>query len=101
MPFTLEKLAQALRGIPRDAFMLMRLPDGTLRHIEMLRPVMVADSEGHPAVVRERRYAITFELSDGEASKSSCHTGVIAETALFGGWILPGISPVSSRLRAA
>ncbi len=33
MPFTLEKLAQALRGIPRDALMLVRMPDGTKRPI--------------------------------------------------------------------
>jgi hypothetical protein len=64
MPFTLEKLAQALRGIPRDAFMLVRMPDGTLRHIAMLRPVKVADSEDDTAEVREGRYAITFELAD-------------------------------------
>jgi hypothetical protein len=65
MPFTLEKLAQALCGIPRDAFMLVRMPDGSLRHIDMLRPIKVADSEGHPEVVREGRYAITFELAEG------------------------------------
>jgi hypothetical protein len=46
MPFTLEK------------------PDGTLRHIAMLRPVKVADSEDDTAEVREGRYAITFELAD-------------------------------------
>jgi hypothetical protein len=38
MPFTLDKLAGALRGIPRDALMLVRLPDGTLRQIDHLKP---------------------------------------------------------------
>jgi hypothetical protein len=65
MSFTLEKLAQALRGIPRDAFMLVRMPDGTLRHIEMLRSIKIAEGEGEAAAAREGRYAITFELAEG------------------------------------
>ncbi len=64
MPFTLEKQAQALRGIPGDALMV-RMPDGTLRHIEMLRPIKVAEGGGDLEAAREGRYAITFELADG------------------------------------
>jgi hypothetical protein len=45
--------------------MLVWMPDDTLRHIEMLRPVKVADNEGNPETVREGRYAITFEMADG------------------------------------
>jgi hypothetical protein len=52
-PFTLEKLAQALRGMARDALMLVRMPDGALRHIDMLKPEHVAGREGDPEVVRE------------------------------------------------
>ena len=38
MPFTLDKLAQALRGMPRDARMLIQLPDGRLADIDHIRP---------------------------------------------------------------
>ncbi len=46
MPFTLDKLANALRGIPRDAVMLVRLPDGTLRQIDHLEGAKVAAGGG-------------------------------------------------------
>jgi hypothetical protein len=38
MTFTLDKLAHALRGMPRDARMLIQLPDGTLAEIDHVRP---------------------------------------------------------------
>jgi hypothetical protein len=38
MTFTLDTLAQALRGMPRDARMLIQLPDGALAEIDHVRP---------------------------------------------------------------
>jgi hypothetical protein len=35
--FTIAKLAEGLRGIPRDARMLIQLPDGKLVEIDHLR----------------------------------------------------------------
>jgi hypothetical protein len=37
MPFIVHKLAGALRGIPRDAAMLVRVPDGGPRGIDHLK----------------------------------------------------------------
>jgi hypothetical protein len=45
MPFTLDKLAGALRGIPLDALMLVRLPDGALRQIDHLKPTRVNEED--------------------------------------------------------
>jgi hypothetical protein len=36
---SLDSLAQALRGMPRDAPMLVKLPDGTLADIGMVEPI--------------------------------------------------------------
>jgi hypothetical protein len=41
--FTIAKLAEALRGIPRDAHLLIRLPDGRLVEIDHLKAAYVAD----------------------------------------------------------
>ena len=57
MAFTLDKLAQALRGMPRNAVMLIQLPDGTLAEIDYIKPMhlrarddgsLTADSSGRP-----------------------------------------------------
>ncbi len=40
--FTLDQLAAALRGMPRDAPMLVRLQDGAFRGIRRIRPMHVA-----------------------------------------------------------
>ena len=39
---TLDRLANALRGMPRDAPMVVRLPDGGLRAIALVRPVLLS-----------------------------------------------------------
>jgi len=61
--FTLHKLASALRGIPRDAPMLVRLPDGSLHHIDHLQPATVADQNVRPAVAKVGRYAVMLVVS--------------------------------------
>ena len=41
--FTLAKLAEALRGMPREARMLIRLPDGQLVEIDHVTAVHLTD----------------------------------------------------------
>ena len=41
--FTLAKLAEALRGMPRDARMLIRFPDGRLVEIDHVTAAHVSD----------------------------------------------------------
>ena len=41
--FTLAKLAQALRGMPREARMLIRLPDGQLVEIDHVTAAHLTD----------------------------------------------------------
>ena len=43
--FTLNKLAQALRGMPRDGRMLIRLPDGGLVDIDHVTAAYVGDDD--------------------------------------------------------
>jgi hypothetical protein len=42
--FTLATLAEALRGMPRDARMLIRLPDGQLVEIDHVTAAHVTDN---------------------------------------------------------
>jgi hypothetical protein len=44
--FTLDQLAQALRGMPRNAPVLLELPDGRLVEIASVRPQHVLVREG-------------------------------------------------------
>jgi hypothetical protein len=41
--FTIARLAQALRGIPREARILIRLQDGQLVEIDHVRPAYLTD----------------------------------------------------------
>ena len=60
----LDGLARALRGMPRDAPMLVRLPDGSLRGIAVVRPVLLGgDGAERPTAAGQGRYAITLELA--------------------------------------
>jgi hypothetical protein len=61
---TLDGLANALRGMPRDAPMMVRLPDGSLREIVMVRPVLTGGDGAELAVASSlARYTITLELA--------------------------------------
>jgi len=65
---TLDMLARALRGIPREAPILVRMPDGSLRHVRTVRPVYVAaDGTENPrsASTSGQTYAISLEVVDG------------------------------------
>src|SRR4051812_39007144 len=44
--FTLDKLAQAMRGMPREAPVLIELPDGRLAQIALVRPGPVGTRDG-------------------------------------------------------
>jgi hypothetical protein len=65
--FTLAKLAEALRGIPRDARMLIRLPDGRLVEIDHVTAAHVTD-DGTALVsgasARSTRYGIILVAAD-------------------------------------
>lgn len=64
---TLDQLARALRGMPRDAPMMVRLPDGGLRAIALVRPVLLSGGGAEMSVASSQgRYTITLEL-EGEA----------------------------------
>ena len=41
--FTIAKLAEALRGMPREARMMIRLPDGRLVEIDHVTPAYLTD----------------------------------------------------------
>jgi len=64
--FTLDQMAAALRGMPRDAPILLQLPDGRLGEIEGVRPTHVSardgglEAEAHGAV-----YAIVLVAAAG------------------------------------
>ena len=68
-PMTLDDLAGALRGMPRDAVMMVRQPDGTLAHIRFVRQkFLAADGRELPTSVSMSvvaRYAIVLEVGDG------------------------------------
>jgi hypothetical protein len=67
---TLDGLARALRSMPRDAPMLVRLPDGSLRGIAVVRPVLLGGDGGEvsAAAAGQGRYAITLELTAAAGS---------------------------------
>lgn len=70
--FTLAKLAEALRGMPRDARMLIRLPDGRLVEIDHVTAAHVTDkNDALPsgASTHSTRYGIILVAAD------STHTG--------------------------
>ena len=69
---TLDGLARALRGMPRDARMMVRLPDGSLRDIAIVRPVLLGGDGAVLSVASgQGTYTITLEvaLSGGEAGE--------------------------------
>jgi hypothetical protein len=64
-PHTLDSLARALRGMPRDAPILVRMPDGSLRRILNVRPLYItAAGTENPAgaTLNGQQYAISFEV---------------------------------------
>jgi hypothetical protein len=66
-PHTLDSLARALRGMPRDAPILVRMPDGSLRQVRNMRPLYImADRSENPAgaTLNGQQYAISFEVDD-------------------------------------
>ncbi len=69
---TLDGLARALRGMPRDARMMVRLPDGSFRDIAIVRPVLLGGDGAVLSVASSQStYTITLEVapSEGEAGE--------------------------------
>jgi hypothetical protein len=65
--FTLAKLAEALRGMPRDARMLIRLQDGRLVEIDHVTAAHVTDGNtalSNGASARGTRYGIILVAAD-------------------------------------
>lgn len=44
--FTLNKLAEAMRGMPRDARIMLKLPDGRIVDLDHVRPILASDRGG-------------------------------------------------------
>ena len=64
---TLDELARALRGTPRDARMMVSLPDRTLHDIAVVRPVLLGgDGSVLSAASSHGAYTITLELAPPE-----------------------------------
>lgn len=64
-PFTLDALANSLRGMPRDAPILIRMPDGSLRPVIGVRPAHLSgDQQELPegSYTGAALYAITLEV---------------------------------------
>jgi len=65
--FTIAKLAEALRGMPREARMLIRLPDGQLVEIDHVRPAHLSDDNAalpSGASSQGARYGIILVAAD-------------------------------------
>lgn len=41
--FTLNKLAEAMRGMPRDARIMLKLPDGWIVDLDHVKPILAGD----------------------------------------------------------
>ena len=61
MPFTLDKLAKAMRGVPRDARILVQLPSGELVNIEAVAPTHLHDER---AALGASSYGIVLVIED-------------------------------------
>ena len=72
--FALAKLAEALRGMPRDARMLIRLPGGQLVEIDHVTAAHVTDGNAvlsGGASTTGTRYGIILVAADqGDAGKA-------------------------------
>ena len=65
MAFTLNKLAMAMRGMPRDARILIRLPDGRLVDIDQVAAAYVReDNSTLPDSGGAAGYGIILVASD-------------------------------------
>lgn len=61
---TLDGLARAVRGMPRDAPMMVRLPDGGLCDIAAVRPVLLdGDGTALTSASSQGRYTITLGVA--------------------------------------
>ena len=54
---TLDQLAQAMRGMPRDALIMIRTPEG-LREVRLVKPCYVRDDGTPRSAAAGARYAI-------------------------------------------
>ena len=73
--FALAKLAGALPGMPRDARMLIRLPDGRLVEIDHVRAVHLADDGtalASGASTTGARYGIILVAADPVDTHNDC-----------------------------
>ncbi len=56
--FTLNKLANATRGLPPDAPVLIRMPDGQMRQIEHIAGHKLAEGAAGGAAAPAGQYAV-------------------------------------------
>ena len=72
--FTIAKLAEALRGMPREARMLIRLPDQRLVEIDHVRPAQLSDHNAalpSGASSRGARYGIILVAAGARDDKNN------------------------------
>ncbi len=60
--FTLNKLANAMRGLPRDAPILIKTADGAMRRIDHVTGVKISEGAAGGAAAPEGQYAIVLVL---------------------------------------
>lgn len=66
--FTLDKLANAMRGMSRDARIIVQLPDGGLVDLDYVQPILASDRGGTIADVSQSgsgRYTILLAVASG------------------------------------
>jgi hypothetical protein len=61
--FTLNKLANAMKGLPRDAPILIKTSDGAMRPIDHITGVKISEGTDGVAVVPEGAYAIVLVVA--------------------------------------
>jgi hypothetical protein len=60
--FTLERIANATRGLPPDAPVLIRMPDGQMRRIEHITGQKVGEGAAGGAAAPAGQYAVVLVL---------------------------------------
>jgi hypothetical protein len=59
---TLNEIAQALRGMPRDARMLIQLPGGTLAEVDHVRPGYVGTRAGGTLEMQQSTQGARYDI---------------------------------------
>ncbi len=68
LDFTLNKLANAMRGMPRDVRIMLKLPDGRIVDLDHVQPILASDRGGRTADISQSgtgRYTILLVAAGG------------------------------------